>query len=182
MLHKIDRNEEWDRLLICYQAGDEEALKQLVRHIHPKLEKIIYYSVKKDSVVEDLVQECWYAIIPQLKTLKIEISFQAWALSVARRKAIDWIRTQQKQRKINERLAIEANEGTQLDLSDKGQEKLERVQVEIERLPESQKIVLKLFYLENLSLKEVSGVLGISEGTVKSRLFTARESLKKNVT
>ena len=60
-------------------------------------------------------------------------------------------------------------------------ENLKRIRVEIEQLPESQKIVLKLFYLENLSISEVSGVLGISEGTVKSRLFTARESLKKNV-
>lgn len=182
MPYKINQNEEGNRLLTCYQSGDEDALKQLIRLTHPKMEKVICSSIRKKSAAEDLVQECWYAIIPQLKTLKIEISFQAWALSIAKRKAIDWIRTQQKQRKINERSDIEADDSIELESQDTMHEKLKKVRVEIEQLPESQKIVLKLFYLENLSLKEVSGVLGISEGTVKSRLFTARESLKKNVT
>ena len=181
MSNKINRNEEENRLLLCYQAGDEDALKQLIRLTHPKMEKVILSSIRKKSAAEDLLQECWYAIIPQLKTLKIEISFQAWALSIAKRKAIDWIRAQQQQRKNNEWSDVEADESIQLDSQDTIYEKLKRIRVEIEQLPESQKIVLKLFYLENLSISEVSGVLGISEGTVKSRLFTARESLKKNV-
>jgi len=182
MPYNINRIEEGNKLLKSYQHGNEESLKQLIRIIHPKMEKVIRSSVMNNSVVEDLIQECWYAIIPQLKTLRIEISFQAWALSIARRKAIDWIRTQQKQRIIKRSAASEVEESIYIDSSDIMLKKLEKVKYEIEKLPESQKIVLKLFYIENLSLSEVSDVLGISKGTVKSRLFNSRESLKKNVT
>jgi RNA polymerase sigma-70 factor (ECF subfamily) len=48
-------------------------------------------------------------------------------------------------------------------------------------LSDAQRIVLELFYVENLSIKEISSVLGISAGTVKSRLFSAREYLKKTI-
>ncbi|MEE9364686.1 MAG: sigma-70 family RNA polymerase sigma factor [Cellulophaga sp.] len=48
----------------------------------------------------------------------------------------------------------------------------------IKELPDQQQLVLRLFYLNEYSLKEISEVLAISVGTVKSRLFHAREKLK----
>ena len=51
----------------------------------------------------------------------------------------------------------------------------------IQDLPEQQKMVIKLFYLEEYTLKEISKTLKMSLGTVKSRLFYAREKLKKNI-
>ena len=49
---------------------------------------------------------------------------------------------------------------------------------EINNLPIKQKQVVRLFYLEELSLKQISEILNISIGTAKSRLFHAREKLK----
>ena len=49
MSNKINYNEEENRLLVCYQAGDENALKQLIRLIHPKIEKVILSSIRKKS-------------------------------------------------------------------------------------------------------------------------------------
>jgi len=51
----------------------------------------------------------------------------------------------------------------------------------IKSLPFGQQIVIHLFYLENYSLKDISNELNISTGTVKSRLFKARETLKTNI-
>ena len=48
----------------------------------------------------------------------------------------------------------------------------------IRDLPKKQQQILNLFYLEEFSIKQVSEILNISTGTVKSRLFTAREKLK----
>ena len=48
----------------------------------------------------------------------------------------------------------------------------------IKKLPEQQQIVIRLFYVEDYTLKEISEILNISIGTAKSRLFHAREKLK----
>jgi DNA-directed RNA polymerase specialized sigma24 family protein len=53
-----------------------------------------------------------------------------------------------------------------------------KIRMGIQLLSSAQRIVLEMFYLENLSLREISDVLNIPEGTVKSRLFHAREKLK----
>ncbi|WP_340105327.1 RNA polymerase sigma factor [Rhodohalobacter sp. 8-1] len=55
---------------------------------------------------------------------------------------------------------------------------LHDIRVGIQQLQMSQKIVLSMFYLENLNLSEISSVLDVSKGTVKSKLFYAREKLK----
>jgi RNA polymerase sigma-70 factor (ECF subfamily) len=181
MFQNTDQKGNLDRLLIRYQSGNEKALRELIRRTHPKLEQMIRFSTKSEDSVDDLVQECWYAIIPQLKTLNVESSFRAWALSIARRKSVDWIRDRQRQRRKGRQARMLNLQEKLDDQADDHEARLKKVKEGIEQLPESQKIVLNLFYLDNMSLKEVSSILGISEGTVKSRLFTAREFLKQNI-
>jgi RNA polymerase sigma factor (sigma-70 family) len=53
---------------------------------------------------------------------------------------------------------------------------------EIQQLSPTQRIVLEMFYLENMKLHEISKVLDVPAGTIKSRLFHARENLKKIMT
>ncbi len=55
---------------------------------------------------------------------------------------------------------------------------LQKLQLMIRVLPKDQQVVLRLFYTEEYSLKEISEILEISVGAVKSRLFHARERLK----
>lgn len=52
---------------------------------------------------------------------------------------------------------------------------------EIEKLPEKYRVIVHLFYFEDLSVKEISSMLRMKESTVKSHLFRAREKLKKNL-
>lgn len=162
-----------------YQSGDKDALKELIRRFNAQLTAKIYYHTKNRDSAKDIAQECWYVIINNLADIKFQIGFEAWALNIARNKSIDWIRAQQRERKgISE--VISENENF---ISEEAEEMLEFQILEMRAcmslLPQAQKIILELFYKENLSLTEISEVLGISKGTVKSRLFTAREHLKK---
>ncbi|GAB5408121.1 MAG: sigma-70 family RNA polymerase sigma factor [Balneolaceae bacterium] len=170
-----------DYLVARYQEGDKEALKELIRQFNPSLERQIYAQTRDKTSLDDLVQESWYAIISGLSTLKIRISFDVWALSIARRKAIDWIRHQQSERKraqeiyVNEQIQHTSAEG-ELEII---LERKAKVNIAIKRLPYTQRVVLSMFYLENYSVKEISEILVISAGTVKSRLYNAREHLKE---
>ena len=168
-----------DQLVNRYQNGDEQALRQLIKEFHPKLLQQIRYQTNDDEAVEDLAQECWYQIIPKLKTLQLKISFEAWALTIARRRSIDWIREQQRQRTQQAAVDTENKKTIKSGTNNDDQHNLEKIKMGIQQLPKSQKIVLELFYQENLSLIEICEVLDLPKGTVKSRLFYAREGLKE---
>lgn len=171
-----------EQLVEQYQEGNRDALKLLIKKHHPKMTRTIRYYTQSSEPVNDLVQECWYHIIRQLGQLDLKISFEAWVLTIAKHKAIDWIRQQQKNRKLDMELMNQNADDENRDeftlAGDEWQDKLGKIQSAIQQLPKHQNIVLSLFYLENLSVKEISNVLKISTGTVKSRLFHAREKLK----
>ncbi len=158
-------------------------MKLLIKRFHPKLVKSLRHYTRSREPVEDLAQECWYSIISQLGEVSIHISFDAWALCIARRRAIDWIREQQRSRNHRQAMQKEATEVQGTDMEKERDEKLLReIQAGILKLPATQRIVLNMFYREGLNLHEIAEILGISEGTVKSRLFYAREKLKEIIT
>lgn len=168
-----------EALIDQFQKGDKNALHLLIKRFHPKLVRTITYYTKTKTTVDDIAQECWYAIIKKLEDLELKISFEAWALTIARRKSIDWIRKQQQIRKQVQALEKEAATSPGMHSDAEVEALSARVQAGIQKLSPTQRIVLEMFYLENLSLREISKVLEIPEGTVKSRLFNAREELKE---
>ncbi len=172
-----------NRLVICYQNGDKQALELLIRRFHKVMLRTICYYTRNPEPADDIAQDCWYIIIKKLDTLDLKISFNAWALTIAKRRAIDWIRQQQQSRNTDQKVKTESENlpdndtGTTEDES----ERLDKIQIGIRQLPPTQMTVISMFYLDNLSIKEISDVLDISEGTVKSRLFHARENLKRKL-
>jgi RNA polymerase sigma factor (sigma-70 family) len=177
---KLQKQNINNLLVSRYQEGDDEALKILIKRFHSRLISSIAYHTGNRDIAEDLAQECWCIIISKLKMLKLEISFEAFAMTIAKRKSIDWIRRQQVIGK-NTSSCI-SNDSIIAPESGKNTEvRLKIIKRAILELMPTHKIILTMFYLENKSLKEISKELGVSEGTVKSRLFYARESLKKIV-
>jgi RNA polymerase sigma factor (sigma-70 family) len=170
-----------DELLVQrYRKGEKEALTVLIRKFHPKLIRIIRYQIHDNGPAEDIAQECWYHIIKKLPELELKISFTAWAGCIARRKAIDWIRKQQLIREhTQEMLLDEASKIDDLTEAEYRERQLAMIRIGIQQLPPTQQIVLTMFYVDNLDIQEISDVLHVSKGTIKSRLFYGRENLKK---
>lgn len=177
--HKINES-----LVRRYLEGDQQALKVLVKRFHPRISNKIYYYTKNRDCVGDLAQESWLVIINGLGGVKFQVGFDAWALTIARNKAVDWVREQQRKRRKETNLQWELPdtlEDTDEEEADLRSEQVKKLKKAISLLPGTQRMVLSLFYLENYSLKEISHILDISEGTVKSRLFNAREHLKETL-
>lgn len=164
-----------------YQSGDREALKELIRRFNPQLKSKIYYHTRNKESVQDISQDCWYAIITKLEEVKFQVGFEAWALNIARNKAIDWIRQQQRDRNRKQDSEQENSSSVKMEESNSRDSRINELRKSMNLLSDAQRIVLELFYVENLSIKEISNVLRISSGTVKSRLYTAREYLKKTI-
>jgi len=179
MIDPENRHTPVDVLVQHYRRGDREALPALIRKFHSKLLRMIAYQLGDSRPAEDIAQDCWYAIIKQLPGLELRISFSAWAAGIARRKAIDWIRAQQRTRdrtgEVDETKVPHIEPGK----PDNPDDRIDAVRMGIKQLSPTHQIVLEMFYINNLKVQEISKVLNLPVGTIKSRLFHARENLKK---
>jgi len=174
-------------LVLQYRKGSKKALSLLVKRWHIKFCKHGYYYVKDREVAKDIAQDSWRVILKSIGKLEDVNSFGSWALVIVNRKAIDYLRKKQKTdgilhqyyetAKINYD-TIETAYAITNDRVFTNTEGTETIMSSIKKLPENQQIILRLFYLEEYSILEICKILEISKGTVKSRLFYAREKLK----
>lgn len=167
------------KLVKAYQSGDQKALTALVQRWHLTFCKKAYWIVKDAEISKDIAQDTWQTIINKIDTLKEASSFSNWAMQIVYSKALDVLRKQSKALNENNRYSRE-QDLVIVEKNDKSILKSKLLKA-IKSLPEKQQIVIKLFYLEEYSLKEISKTLDISMGTAKSRLFYAREELKKTL-
>jgi RNA polymerase sigma-70 factor (ECF subfamily) len=167
-------------LVKAYQAGDQKAIAGLVKRWHLTFCKKAYWMVKDADLSKDIAQESWQIIIRKLYTLKQPSSFKSWALRIVYSKSIDALRRQNKKH-LRE---IDLNSSHVVQSNDDKEDNVELKQALLKAvncLPDQQQNVIKLFYTEEYSLKEISKLLNISVGTAKSRLFHAREKIKQTL-
>jgi RNA polymerase sigma-70 factor (ECF subfamily) len=93
-----------------------------------------------------------------------------WAYIIATNNSIDWLKSKRK----DQHISLDAIE---IDCYQKNDDL--RVKELIQRLKNDSRVVLSLYYFEQFSISEISVVLNVPQGTVKSRLFKARGELKQ---
>ena len=184
----IKAKKAFDGLLVLQcQNGDKKAFSLLVKRWHIKLCKQAFWYVKDPDVAKDIAQDCWTIILKRIYNLKEPNSFGSWALTIVHRKSIDWLR---KERNTDKKLyeyyedsktsydTIKNDTTISGDNIFTSSNNIKVIMNAIKNLPQNLQIILRLFYLEECSINEISSILKISKGTVKSRLFYAREKLK----
>ncbi len=173
-------NQVFEELLVLNaQNGDTQAINLLVKRWNGRIRNQIYRHTQNAEVSGDISQEVWIAIFKGIDKLEDVRKFGVWALSIASRKAIDWIRKTQVDRKrenIREMVASEMAEASDTDERDM---LIKHLRAALKTLPEEQRLILSLYYLESLSVPDIAEVLNVPNGTVKSRLYYARENLKQ---
>nr|WP_299066719.1 RNA polymerase sigma factor [uncultured Allomuricauda sp.] len=166
----------FDGLLVLeYQSGNRKSLSLLVKRHHVRLCKHSYRFTYDAEVSKDIVQDSWKIIISKLYTLKDPNSFSSWATRIVTRKSLDYLGKLKRNSKHIEGIHKNA---TMNEAENDRESEIKKLHLAIKELPENQQMVLRLFYLEEYSLKEIESILEISVGTAKSRLFHAREKLK----
>ena len=170
-----DQNRDAD-LVKRYITGEKEALAILVKRWHKLFCEKAYWMVKDKDAAKDIAQDSWSTIIHKIELLKAPKQFKYWAYSIVRNKSMDWLRQQSKM----QRRSVSSELPLKYEPEDHSESEVlkQRLLNAIQLLTADQKAVLKLFYIEAYSLKQISNIVGVSVGTVKSRLFHAREKLK----
>lgn len=173
-------------LLACYEQGDEEAFRTLLTRYKEKLYAFLRRFLIQQDLVEDVFQETFLQVYNSRDRYDTSRSFRPWLFTIAANKAKDALRKQQRtaaktlgtmptdeEMSISDVLNIITSvETTPFDEAVRG-ETSATVRKIISEMPENLHEILLLAYFNRFSYKQMSQVLSIPIGTVKSRLHVA---------
>lgn len=168
--------DEW--LVNAAQAGDEKAFSRLAQRWHPKLLAYANSQLQDEESAKDAAQETLLQVSQSLSRLQDSTAFPKWIYQILHRRCIDIIRHKQKRRRFEQHVGLNPQEA-QADDSEQANTLNDSngIDTALRQLEPKLSQVVRLFYIEGFSAKEMAEILTIPTGTVKSRLFSARQKL-----
>lgn len=166
-------------LAIRCQLGEAVAFDALVERWHLPLWKYLRRVTGTDEAAADALQDVWLGVLRGMPALREPARLRPWLFGIARRTVMDRLRRQYADPVSDE---IDITEFAAPPEPDDRREDLDIMHAELARMPVIEREVLVLFYLQELSLSQLAEVLAIPVGTVKSRLFRARQLLRHQLT
>ena len=178
-----ERTDEF--LLNAYTGGDREAFAQLMERYRSELHGFLSRFLGSSSAADDVFQETFLQVHLAAGQFDSTRTFKPWLFTIAANKARDWHRRQKRRRaaSLDAPAGGDADGARMVDLmqSDaeapadmlEGTETRQRVKEVVDDLPALYREVLQLNYFQRMSYQQISEVLGVPLGTVKSRLHAA---------
>ena len=166
-------------LINAFNDGDQAAFTRLVSRHKEKVRNLIYATLGDARNVDDISQEVFIVVYHKLHTFRFQSRFTTWLYRVTINKCRDHLR-KVKIRSVFTYLSSDDAEKVTVDSPDNFDIKVV-VRDAVNRLPEKLRSPLVLKDFEGCSYEEIAEVLDTEIGTVKSRIFRAREALKKDL-
>ena len=177
------------QLVNRFLSGDEGAFTTLIKKYQKSVHALTWRKVGDFHIAEEITQDTFLKAYQKLGTLKNPNQFAGWLYVIADRLCISWHRKQKPPME-----SLESTSGEEIEESSyRHYEDQQRQEASIahrqgyirsllEKLPESERTVVTLHYLGEMTVKEISKFLGVSANTIKSRLQRARNRLKEQET
>lgn len=155
--------------------GDEQAFAELIEQYKLPIYKTAKSILKDEDDVCDAIQDTALSIYKNIQNLKNEKYFKTWVIRITVNKCYDIL----KKHKLNNEKILKAQANisemhTDFDNNVILQTDLQKT---IDLLEEDLKVVTVLYYYNDLSISEIADILNMPKGTIKSRVFRAREKL-----
>ena len=157
--------------------GEEVIFDELVKRHKEKVRNIVYLTLNERDSIDDIAQDVFITVYRSLKNFRFESQFTTWLYRITVNKCKDHLR-----RKSIRRIILpfkDTQEDPGYEISPESTNTKEIVQHAISKLPDKMRIPLVLKDIEGFSYQEIAETMQCEIGTVKSRIFRAREGLKK---
>jgi RNA polymerase sigma-70 factor (ECF subfamily) len=173
-------------LISAVLKGDTASFEPLVQKYSPRIFATARRYARRESEIEDIVQEVWLKAFQKLKSFRGEAPFEHWLMRLAVRTCYDFLRAHRRNREASfsdltepesdwlERFVQQPN-GSDDDLQ-AARLLISRI---LEQLSPPARLVITLLEIEDRSVKDISRITGWSVPLVKVRAFRARAEMKK---
>jgi RNA polymerase sigma-70 factor (ECF subfamily) len=171
-----------------WQAGDQSAFEELIKRHEQRVFRLLYRMMGSREDAEDLTQETFLSLHRHGHRFRAEARFSTFIYRVAATAALNRRRSLGRGRTRIDKLKHRQLAGDDLPSSPRdpedstlGAELSEHVKVALDGLSPSLRMPVVLYDIEGLAYGEIARVLGIAEGTVKSRIHRARLALREQL-
>ena len=166
--------------------GDEDAFSPLVTKYQKRVHALVWRKIGDFHIAQEVTQDAFLRAYQKLGTLKNHTQFPGWLYVIAANLCSDWFRKNpppeqslevtdmSEVNEVSYSRYVAEKQATETDETRRG-----IVKKLLQKLPESERTVMTLYYLGEMTIKAISEFLGVSPNTVKSRLSRARNRLKK---
>ena len=168
-------------------AGDDEAFNVLVQKYQKSVHALAWRKIGDFHYAEEVTQDTFLRAYQNLSTLKKPHLFAGWLYVIANRLCINWLQKQKSAIQSLEDTPMEEIENASYTHYESEESKtaaskhrLELAKKLLAKLPESERTVATLYYLGEMTTKEIGKFLGVSVNTITSRLQRARKRLQND--
>jgi RNA polymerase sigma-70 factor (ECF subfamily) len=173
-------------LIAAVLKGDAASFEPLVQKYSPRVFATARRYARRESEIEDIVQEVWLKAYQKLSSFRGEAPFEHWLMRLAVRTCYDFLRAHQRNRETAfseisdvegdwlERFATQPESAP--ENAEAARQLIDRV---LEHLSPAARLVITLLEIEDRSVKEISKLTGWSVPLVKVRAFRARAEMRK---
>lgn len=160
-------------LILRAQDGEADALDQLVRRWHPRLLASAMRRTGDAEGARDVAQEAWGAIVRGIPRLDDPSRFPGWAMRIIANKSADWVGSRGRDRRGTPRASPDPNAADTAP-----DPEVDALRLALRTLDPDTRLILAFAHARDMSTREIAAALSIPEGTVKSRLHSARARLR----
>ncbi|MDH5751282.1 MAG: sigma-70 family RNA polymerase sigma factor [Deltaproteobacteria bacterium] len=183
------------QLIAAFKKGDQNAFQELVLKYESRVYNHCLRMINDEVESFDLTQEVFLKVFRKIKNYEHTYSFYTWLYRITVNSCIDYMR---RRKRGLQSVSLSSNLGDNLNEAGREQDVPDTTYVPttefekgelsdvlnkaIAELSDKLKVIIVLKEMEGFSYEEIAEILGVSRGTVKSRLFRARERLKELLT
>ncbi|MCK6620088.1 MAG: sigma-70 family RNA polymerase sigma factor [Calditrichaceae bacterium] len=185
-----ERRIEDQKLITLARGGDQKAFEALLKKYRNLVYHVMFKMVRNPQEAEDLCQEAFIKAFGALSSFNEEFAFSTWLMKIATNNCIDYLRKRKlRTYSIDEPLQYK-DEQVQVELPDHdptpdkqllNEERRKLINDAIQSLPPRYRHVIILRHQEEKSYEDIAEILKLPLGTVKARIFRAREMLNKKI-
>jgi RNA polymerase sigma-70 factor (ECF subfamily) len=173
---KKEEREEDFALIRTFVEGDESTFRILVIKHKEKVRNLVFLTLGDTEFIDDISQDVFISVYHKLGEFRFESKFTTWLYRITVNKCRDYLRKKRVRSIFVPIKETDTEYGTgpfseNVDIPN-------LVRTAIEKIPERLRVPLVMRDIEGLSYKEIADSLGTEVGTIKSRIFRARETLK----
>ena len=174
------------------QSKEQQALSEIYSSTYSTVYRVIKTLIKEDTVY-DILQDTYVKAFTSIEQLQNPEKLLPWLKMIATNKSKDWLK-KKKPLFFTEMDSTEETDGISFEeaIEDERKENHPEIVIDenevsrivkiiLDQLPEDQRLVIGMYYYEEISVKDIATALEVSENTVKSRLVYGRKKIKESV-
>ena len=172
-------------------SGDDEAFSILMRKHQKSVHALVWRKVGDFHIAEEITQDTFIQVYKKLRTLDDPNRFDGWLYVIANHLCINWVKRDKAKMDKSNIQSIEKTSPEEIEESSYIHHMSDQLEIEsshqrqdvvkrlLQKLPESERTVVTLYYLGEMTVKEIGKFLGVSVNTIKSRLRRGRKRLQE---